>query len=227
MDITLDANAIIDLANNEHDAKYLKVLRDDYHKQGLITLSVGRTTFLERIPKGATDPPLVIFEKRIADAGLNIDRVVLYRSGPSLGVYCRGCNSYVYGVGLERSYAQLIHDTVTGKKNIDFGYYQYRERRKSDPEEKVLKKWHNQKNDTLGLFEHVTWGGDIFVTRDKGILNKRDKLASIVPGKIFNAKETLDELSRMALPLPQKPPWHFRLEVQHCEICRFKQQVAG
>ena len=225
MDVTLDANAIIALANDEPDAVYLKVLRDDYHKRGLITLSIGRTTFLERIPKGATDP-LAIAEKRIADAGLNIDRVVLYRSGPSLGVYCRGCNSNVYGVGLETSYARQVHDIVTGKKNIDYVYYQYRERRKNDPEEKVQERWHNQKNDTLGLFEHVKWGGDIFVTSDKGFLNKRDKLASIVPGKIFTPKETLEELSKMALPLPQKPPWHFRLEVQYCEICRLKQQVV-
>lgn len=120
MEGTLDTNAIIALANDEPDAVYLKVLRDDYHRRELITLSVGRSTFLERIPNGATDPH-VIAEKRIADACLNIARVELYRSGSSLGVYCRGCNSYVYGVGLERSYAQLIHDIVTGKKNIDYG----------------------------------------------------------------------------------------------------------
>ncbi len=116
---------------------------------------------------------------------------------------------------------------VTGEKNIDYGYYQYRERRKNDPEEEVQRKWHNQKNDTLGLFEHVKWGGDIFVTSDKGILNKRDKLASIVPGKIFTPQETLEELSKMELPLLQKPPWHFRLEVQHCEICRIRQQMVS
>jgi len=226
MEVTLDANAVIALANDEPDAVYLKVLRDDYHQRGLITLSVGRSTLLERIPKGATDPPHVIAEKRIADAGLNIDRVALYRSGPSQLFYCRGCNAYVYGVGLERSYAQLIHDVITGEKNIDFSYYQYRERRKNDPVEVVQKRWHNQKNDTLGLFEHVKWGGDIFVTNDKGILSKRDKFASIVPGRILTPKETLEELDKMTLPLPQNPAGQIRLEVQHCEICRLKQQTA-
>lgn len=226
MEVTLDTNAVIALANDEPDAVYLRVLRNDYHRRELIRLSIGRSTLLERIPKGVTDP-YAFAEKRIADAGLNIDRVELYRSGPSLGIYCRGCNCYVYGVGLEQSYARQIHDIVTGEKNIDYGYYQYRERRKNDPEEEVQRRWHNQKNDTLGLFEHVKWGGDIFVTSDKGVLGKRDKLAAIVPGKIFTPQETLETLSKMELPLPQKPPWHFRLEVQQCEICRIRQQTVS
>ena len=46
MEVTLDTNAVIALANDEPESKYLKPLRDLYHQQMLITLFVGRMTFL-------------------------------------------------------------------------------------------------------------------------------------------------------------------------------------
>lgn len=231
MEVTLDTNAVIALANDargkyEKDAEYLKPLLD-YHRQGLITLSIGRVTFLEAMPKDTTEPEHVVAEKRIVDAGLNIDRVQLYRSAPALGFYCLSCNAYIYFGNPERIYAQLIHDVIAGKKKVDLNYYQYRERRINDPEERVEKDWNNHFNDVWGLIEHVKWGGDIFVTSDDDFLKKRDKLATIVPGKILRPKEALEELSKMSLPLPPKPAWQPCLVIAQCMHCSLKHQVAS
>lgn len=105
MEITLDTNEVITLAKDARgmpmserellDAPYLKLLRD-YHGQGLITLSIGRTIDLEAMPKDATEPPHIIAEKRIAAAGLNIDRVQLYRSWQFIAFRCRECNAITY-----------------------------------------------------------------------------------------------------------------------------------
>ena len=236
MEVTLDTNAVIALANDtlgahrsEADrvaAEYLKQLLD-YHRQGLIRVSVGRTTFLEEEPKDVTDPPHVFSEKRIAAAGLNIDRVQLYRSGQPIAYHCRGCNAIVYWHQYDFYYKQQIHNVLTGNKKINAHYYEYRQRRINDPEEEVKKKWHNHFNDIWGLFEHVSWGGDIFVTSDPDFLNKQDQLAKIVPGKIWSPKQTLEELSKMSLPLPQKPAWQPRLEIPQCIGCSLKQQLAS
>jgi hypothetical protein len=235
MEVTLDTNEVITLAKDalgtymseaeRLDAEHLKLLRDFYHKRGLITLSVGRITFLEAEPKDATEPPNVIAQKRIVDAGLNIDRVQLERGWQFIPVYCRNCNGIVFGHDLD--YAQLIRSILTGNKKIDAHYHQYRQRRMNDPEEKVERIWHNHFNDIWGLFEHVSWGGDIFVTSDPDFLKKRDKLALVVPGKILRPKETVELLSKMALPLTKAPAWQPRVAIQQCRICRLKQQLAG
>jgi hypothetical protein len=232
MEVTLDTNAVIALANDtlgahrsEADreaAKYLKPLRDYYHRQRLITLSVGRTTFLEAMPKNATEPPHVIAEKIIAAAGLNIDRVQLYRSRQPIAYHCRGCNALTYWHQHDFDYAQQIRNVLTGSKKINARYYEYRQSRINDPEEEVKRKWHNHFNDIWGLFEHVSWGGDIFVTSDPDFLKKQAQLAKIAPGKIWSPKQTLEELSKMSLPLPQKPAWLPRLEIQQCISCLLK-----
>ena len=236
MEVTLDTNAVIALANDalgahrsEADrvaAKYLKPLLD-YHRQELITLSVGRTTFLEAMPKNTTEPPYVITEKRIVDAGLNIDRVQLYRSKQHIAFRCRECNAITYAPEYDLGYAQQIRNVLTGNKKINAQYYEYRQSRINDPEEDVKKKWHNHFNDIWGLVEHVSWGGDIFVTSDPDFLNKQDQLAKIVPGKIWSSKQTFEELSKMSLPLPKKPAWQPRLEIQQCIRCRLKQQIVS
>ena len=146
MEVTLDTNAVIALANDargqyEKDAEYLKPLLD-YHRQGLITLSVGRTILFEAMPKNATEPRDVIAEKRIVDAGLNIDRVQLYRSGQAIAFRCRECNAITYAPEYDHDYTRCIRDILTGNKKIDFRYYQYRQRRINDPEEKVKRVWH-------------------------------------------------------------------------------------
>lgn len=227
MEVTLDTCAVIALANDEPDAKYLRTLRDEYHRQGLITLSIGRTILFEEEPKDVTDPPHVFNEKRIAAAGLNIDRVQLYRSGQHIAYHCLGCNAITYWHQYDFYYKQQICNVLTGKKKIDDRYYEYRKRRINDPEEEVKKKWHNQFNDIWGLFEHVSWGGDIFVTSDLGFLNKTDKLAKVVPGMILSPKDTVEYLSTMSLPLPPKPAWQPRLEIQQCIHCRLKRLVAS
>lgn len=91
----------------------------------------------------------------------------------------------------------------------------------------MQKKWDNHKNDTLGLLEHVKWGGDIFVTSDKGILKKRDKLATIVPGKIWDPKTTLEELSKMSLHLHPERGWKLRLSIAQCWGCSLVHQEAS
>ena len=220
MDVTLDTNAVIALANSEPDAEYLRQLRDLYHRQGLITLSVGRVTFLETMPKGATEP-------LIAAAGLNIDHVHLYRGGQPIAYRCLECNAIAFGHEYDMAYAQHIRDILTGNKKIDANYYQYRQRRINDPEKKVEKDWHNHFNDVWGLVDHVSWGGDIFVTRDDDFLKKRDKLAIIIPGKILSPKGTLEELSKMSLPLPKTPAWQPRLVIPQCAHCSRKRRLAG
>jgi len=227
MEVTLDTCAVIALANDEPDAKYLKTLRDEYHRQELITLSVGRTIYFEAMPKDTTEPTHVISEKRIADAGLNIDRVQLYRSGQPIAFHCRECNAITYAPEYDQGYAQCIRDILTGNKKIDSRYYQYRQRRINDPEEKVKRVWHNHFNDVCGLVDHIAWGGDIFVTSDPDFLNKTDKLAAVVPGKILSPKATLDYLSNMSIPLPKPPAWQPRVAIQQCIGCRLKHLVAS
>jgi hypothetical protein len=225
MDITLDTNAVIVLANNEPDAEYLRQLLDR-HRQGLITISVGRITFYEAIPKGASELPHVIAEKRITAAGLNMDRVQLYRAGQNQAYRCQECGAITFDFEIDRGYAVCIHSILAGAKKIDFNYYQYRQRRINDLEEVVQKSWHNHLNDVWGLIEHVSWGGNIFVTSDRDFLKKRDKLAVVVPGKILSPKETLEELDKMAFPLPETPGWLPRLAVPQCMHCRMRHQLA-
>jgi len=232
MEVTLDTNAVIALANDEPDSKYLKPIRDLYHRQELVTLSVGRITFLEAMPKEAIELPHDIAEndiaeKRIAAAGLNIDRVHLYRSRQPIAYYCLECHAITFGHEYDIAYAQRIHNILTGDKKIDSRYYKYRQRRINDPENVVKKAWHNHFNDVWGLVEHVSWGGDIFVTRDDDFLKKRDKLAIVVPGKILSPKETLEELSKMSLTLPKTPEWQPRLVIPQCAHCNFKQRLAS
>lgn len=225
MEVTLDTNAVIALANKEPDAEYLRELLDR-HRQGLITLSVGRVAFLEATPKGAKELPHVIAEKRIADAGLNMDRVQLYRAGQHLAYHCQECGALTFDSELDRGYALCIHSILAGAKKIDFNYYAYRQRRINDLEEVVQKSWHNHFNDVWGLIEHVSWGGNIFVTSDHDFLKKRQKLAVVVPEKILNPKETLEELDKMAFPLPAPPGWLPRLSVPQCMRCRMMRHLA-
>lgn len=228
MEVTLDTNAVIALANDEPGARFLKPLRDYYHKQGLITLSVGRTAFLEAIPRDVTESELIFAEKRIAAAGLNIEGVQLDRAGQIMAYRCLKCNAITYGHEHDMGYMELIHTILKGKKEIDRSYYEYRKRRSNDPEEIVQKVWHNHFNDVLGLFEHISWGGDIFVTSDRDFLTKRTKLARVVPGKILNYEEALETLSAMSLPVPKTLQlWQPRIAIRQCTSCYFKQQSAS
>jgi hypothetical protein len=228
MDITFDNNAIIDLEENRPDAEYLRAIRDEYHRPGYVTISIGRSIFLEGRPKNTLETDAEFFDKKIAAAGLNIERVQLRRAGEHMAYYCLECNAITYGAEYDIGYHQLIHRIVTGDKDFDFTYYPYRQRRNDLPEEKARQKWFNHKLDIGGLVEHVAWGGDIFVTRDKGILNKRDALAQVVPGKILNPKETLEELRQLSFPLPEKPHgWSQpRLAIAQCIHCRIKKLIA-
>lgn len=123
---------------------------------------------------------------------------------------------------------ELLHNILKGEKEIDRSYYEYRKRRITDPEKLVQKVRHNHFNDVLGLFEHISWGGDIFVTSDHDFLTKRTKLARVVPGKILNFQETLETLSAMSLPMPTTlQPWQQRIALQQCTSCYFKQQFAS
>lgn len=63
---------------------------------------------------------------------------------------------------------------------------------------KIREKWMNAKNDALGLCAHVSWKGDIFVTDDNHFHKARvkEKLSSLVPGKILRAEEAVQEIER-------------------------------
>lgn len=229
MDITFDNNAIIDLEENRDDAEYLRAIRDEYHRPGHVTISIGRSIFLERRPGDTTEATAAFFEEKFAAAGLNIERVQLYRAGEDMAYHCLECNAIVYGAMYDIGYNQLIHRILTGDKVFDFTYYPYRQRRGDISEEEAQQKWLNHKNDVCGLVEHVSWGGDIFVTRDKGILKKRDDLAQVVPGKILSPKETLEELRKLSFPLPDTSQgWpQPRLKLAQCEYCCIKKQMVN
>jgi hypothetical protein len=67
---------------------------------------------------------------------------------------------------------------------------------------KIREKWMNAKNDALGLCAHVSWRGDIFVTddndfyksKDRSLSLVKDKLRSLVPGKILRPKGAVQEI---------------------------------
>lgn len=223
MNITLDTNAVIALENNEPDAIFLRPLLT-LHQEERITLYLGLSTYLEPLPMWATDPPEIFHEKRIAAAGLNIPQVHLYEHPHILAFSCRTCGALFYDERMSSSYAACIHRVMCGEQLIDFSFHAYRRRREQDPEEAVRKKWHNTKNDTLGLYEHVTWGGDIFVTSDRQhFLNKRSQLAVIVPGKILTPQETLETLNQLDLTVPrQEMSWLPRVVAERCYTCFLK-----
>jgi hypothetical protein len=71
--------------------------------------------------------------------------------------------------------------------------------------ERIERKWHNAKNDALGLCTHASWGGAIFVTNDRDFHKKKnhDELERLTSSQIVLPHEAIAAVQRIigvALP---------------------------
>jgi len=174
MKITLDTNCLVDLELKE--GAYIDLLKIiSSYNLGNIEVSVPGIGASERLKGGSFAKSFTVFQerlRRISPKELDILKPLLYWD------ICYWDWSILAGedtVDLERS----IHNVLFPKH--EFAWSDQAKLLGLDPSgaasqnHKKFIKWRNRKCDVLGLWCHIFYANDIFVTRDKNFHKKSKK----------------------------------------------------
>lgn len=196
MKITLDNNCIVALENNEADAPYIHEIIA-LHKNKKITLRLATISASERQPGGRYASHFQEFQARVTRLGLatieTLDNPSLMLKHPahwgmSYWVTLRTVTILrsTWSAGFITYYflKQILNQTYCLKRGLDV----------NNPD--IEKNWRNKRCDVLGLWSHIVYNGDIFVTADKRFLaeTKRPKLIALGAGDILCLKQAVELL---------------------------------
>jgi len=171
MKITLDTNCLIDVELGEGAAEDVKRLFA-YHDAGRITIQVPAIAASERMQDGTYALTFREFHRRIQKLAQR--EIELLRPPMYLGiVYLDWCIlSDENMVAIE----QKVHEILFPE--IQFEWQVYAETHGISMESENLDpRWRNAKCDTLAIWSHIHYGGDIFVTRDRNFHKATEKPA--------------------------------------------------
>lgn len=197
MKVTLDNNCIIALDTNDDNAPYIQELIN-LHENEKITLRLATISASERQRGGRYASHFAEFQARVVQLGLakveTLDDPSLLLQHP--GVYGMSYwGQAIYGddgmVDLERRIHAILFP------DIEFDYSAYCLKHGLDVNNPDIdKNWRNKRCDVLGLWSHIQYKGDIFVTADKHFLaeTKRPQLVALGAGDILAPKDTVEKL---------------------------------
>ncbi len=190
LNVTLDNNCIIDLEQNNARASHLKKLIK-MHCDGKINLRVVAISASERKPNLSYVSNLNEFKHRLDAIGLgNVEILptVLYLGVGFLGYSLLGGGELDE---LERKVQRILFPTIA----IEFCDF-CKERGYKLDDNKAWSRWVNAKCDVLGLWSHIWFKGDIFITTDKDFHKKsvKPRLIELGTGKILRPDEGVNLL---------------------------------
>jgi len=190
LNVILDNNCIIDLEQNNARASHLKKLIK-MHCDGKINLRVVAISASERKPNLSYVSNLNEFKRRLDAIGLgNVEILptVLYLGVGFLGYSLLGGGELDE---LERKVQRILFPTIA----IEFCDF-CKERGYKLDDNKAWSRWVNAKCDVLGLWSHIWFKGDIFITTDKDFHKKsvKPRLIELGAGKILRPDEAVNLL---------------------------------
>lgn len=191
MKITLDTNCLIDVEQGEEAAEDVKQLLA-HHDAGYISIQIPAIAGSERLQDSTYASTFEKFHQRISKLAQR--EIELLKPLAYLGiVYLDWC---ILGdenmVAIERK----IHEILFPE--IQFEWQAYAESHGISLEGDSLDpRWRNAKCDTLGLWSHSHYGGDIFVTRDKNFhkVTKKPVLAKLGAREILYPAEAVTRVA--------------------------------
>ncbi len=172
MKITLDTNCLIDLEKNECAVNDLQNLIFQ-HDSERITIAIPAIGASERMEGGTYASTFSEFKERVQK---HSERPFEILKSPAY----RGITYYDWCIRTTSDLEKKLHDILF--PNRKFEWAEQAEAYNIDPNEArnnqhgEYKKWVNCKCDTLGLWCHIYYDGDIFVTRDGNFHKETKKL---------------------------------------------------
>ena len=195
MKITLDTNCLIDLELDEgavNELRHLVIL----HDLGKLSLQVPAIGASERMKDGAYAPNFSVFQERVrklAQREIELLKPILY-----WGI---GYWGWAIWSGKELNVLhQKIHDVLF--PGTEFEWQAFATAHGINAEESVnqqtreWKSWRNRKCDTLAMWCHIHYKGDIFVTRDANFLKpkKKNRLIQLGAKSVMSPAEALAQI---------------------------------
>lgn len=199
MKITLDNNCIIALDENDANALYIRKLIS-LHEDKKITLRLATISASERQRGGRYAAHFAEFQERIIRLGLAHietldDPSVMLKHPAHWGMSYWG--QATYGDDTTVDFERKIHEILFPDDAGEFDYHTYCLKHGLDVNNPGIdRNWRNKRCDVLGLWSHIHYKGDIFVTADKHFLaaTKRPKLIALGSGDILAPKDAVENL---------------------------------
>ena len=88
-------------------------------------------------------------------------------------------------------FLEKIHNTLTNNPWSYQEFYNNRKDKNKPVSIKEFKKWWNSKCDTITVWTHIYYSGDLLITEDKNLLKKKRKLIELGCKEILNIEDGL------------------------------------
>ena len=178
MRFTLDTNCVIDLEERRANEAAIRELIE-LHRANKLALAVPGISASERQPSSGYSTSFDSFLSKLS--GVDLSRVEILRplAYLDIGYFDQCVLADDNMVALERS----IHEVLFPE--IAFLWPEY-ESKSGLAHDVAMRKWRNAKCDVLGMWSHIHYQGDVFVTNDKNFHNaeKKAKLLALGAGRI-------------------------------------------
>jgi hypothetical protein len=176
--LTLDTNCLIDLDLNEGASVELRQLLA-LHENGLVALAVPGIGASERLPARAYAPTFKEFHRRIQSLAAREIEILKPLAYWDI-TYWDWC---VYAgddsVALERKIHRILFPRSDFAWNPQSSHTDLAPNGMPGSQDEGLAKWRNRKCDTLGMWCHIHYHADGFVTRDRNF-HKRSKKPELI-----------------------------------------------
>jgi len=190
VNVTIDANCIIDIEENKPVTPYLRMLID-LHEGGKISLRVVALGISERKPDGIYAFDFNEFRDKITAMGLGDVDILkpICHVGITFFDWCLAAG--VHMVELERKIQKVLFP------DIEYTYENFCRKRDLDPNSVVMDwRWMKAKCDVLMMWSHIWYGSGIYVTSDEELHKyKKSALIALGAGEINRPEEILVRLT--------------------------------
>ena len=191
LSITFDNNCIIDIEQKGKPFAYLQelVCMGNNEKIHLRVVAIGAS---ERMPGGYYAQNFAVFQEKIAATGLEKAEIlpcIAYADITFLD-RCLAANDEM--VDLERKIHEILFPQIA------FSYRDFCAKNDIDVNiTPVNAKWRNAKCDVLGMWSHITFNDDIFVTSDSNFFKqtKRPDLIALGAKDILTPQDAVAKLA--------------------------------
>ena len=178
MKLTLDTNCLIDLELNEGAAADLRQLLA-LHESELVALAVPGIGASERLPTGTYAPTFEQFRRRmrsLSSREIEILKPLAYFDITYLD-WCVYAGTEM--VTLEEEVHRVLFPRSRFAWKDEAAHTGLDLKGVTAPEAQEWLRWRNRKCDTLGMWCHIHYHADAFVTRD-GNFHKRSKKPALI-----------------------------------------------
>ena len=199
VNVTLDMNCIIDLANGKGAATHVERLIKN-HEDGKIKLRVVAISASEKKPDGTYASNFSEFRNRVAAIGLG--QAEILKPLCYLGItYYNWCLAADEKTGPMENLERKIHEILFPQ--IQFSYREFCKKNRIDVKSRPIHPgWRNPKCDVLSLWSHIYYGSGIFVTMDNNfhMPMKKRSLISLGAGEILRPEDSVMQVTQSKTP---------------------------